>query len=171
MGSSRQRSPSVISRKVRNKKCNNEKRKVRSIMFSVKSKAAASERVELRSEKRFEVHQKIVLSAVGNPTAGCHGVITNISERGIRIRSDDSQFSPNDPVQILWNGKEVFGIVRNSLDRDNATQLGIQLYSSWETFTQDLLAAHAQELARRNQDVRSLTQSAAQQVQEHLNTM
>src|SRR5437016_13092286 len=107
-------------------------------MFSVKSKATASESIELRSEKRFEVNQKVVLSAMGNPNAGCHGVITNISERGMRIRSDDSQLSPNDPVQILWNGREVFGIVRNSLEHDNATHLGIQLYSSWETFTQDL---------------------------------
>src|SRR5438132_5654917 len=100
-------------------------------MFSLKPKSSSpSDTAELRSSKRFEVNQRVLIRSLDAASAGCHGVITNVSEWGMRIRSDDSQFSPNDPVQIEWRGKQIFGIVRHSLDRDSTSYLGIKVYHS-----------------------------------------
>jgi signal transduction histidine kinase len=125
----------------------------------------------LRAERRFIVNQRVYVTMIGTPDCRFTARVSNVSRCGMRLEVDGTFLHTGTAVKVEWGGHVLLGNIRHRAERDGGTMLGLELFSSWESFLEEILARQAEELDRNHADLQSVTGLASRDLQERLSVV
>ena len=121
----------------------------------------------LRAEHRFTVNQRVTVTLIGGPECRLTAVVRNVSRKGMSLELD-CVLNCGTAVKVEWGDRVLLGNIRHLNQRGGSTILGVELFCSWESFLEEILARHSQELEKSHLDLQSLTCLASHEMQETL---
>src|SRR5581483_11523320 len=101
---------------------------------------------EVRLERRFTVDQPVTVTLMESPDCRMTARVRNVSRNGMRLEVEGTILNAGAAVKVSWGDRTLYGTIRHRSQRDGSTVLGIKLSSSWESFLEEILARHAEEL-------------------------
>ena len=136
----------------------------------VKPPAAPIPIDHFRAEQRFAVNQKVTVTLIG---AECRftGLVRNVSRKGMRLEVQGCILNTSSAVKVEWDKHVVLANIRHRNQRGDSTILGLELFSSWESFLEEILAQHADHLEQSHRELQSFTYLAAHEIQETLSVV
>lgn len=126
--------------------------------------------VNLRHAPRYRVKQPVRVTILGNPEIWLSGRIVDVSRSGMRLVLDQPvPFGA--AVKVEWNGDILIGSARY-WKRETASYLvGLKLFSSWESLTEEVLAHEANDRARSYAELERFVHVASHDLKEPLRTI
>ena len=120
-----------------------------------------------RAEHRFSVSQRVSVTLIGGPECRLSAVVRNVSRKGMSLELD-CVLNTGNAVKVEWDDRVLLGNIKHLHQRGGSTILGVELFSTWESFLEEILSRHAQEVEKSHQDLQSLTCLASHEMQETL---
>jgi signal transduction histidine kinase len=125
----------------------------------------------LRAERRFAVNQPVQVTLLGTPECRFSALVRNVSHKGLRLEVDGAIVASGSAAKVEWNDRVLVGSIRHRSERGGSTVLGLELYSSWESFLEEILAHQAARLERGHLELQGLASVAAREMQETLSVV
>ena len=122
---------------------------------------------DLRAEHRFTVDQRVSVTLIGGSESRLDAVVRNVSRRGMSLELDCILLS-GEAIKVEWGDHVLVGTIKHLNQRGGSTILGVELFSTWESFLEEILARHAEELEKSRLDLQSLTGLASHEMRETL---
>ena len=122
----------------------------------------------LRVERRFTVNQQVFVTVIGTPECRFAARVRNVSRGGMRLEVDGCFQHPGTAVKVEWANHALLGNVRHRAERDGCTILGLELFSSWESFLEEILARQNEDVEKSHADLQNVAAAAARDIQETL---
>jgi signal transduction histidine kinase len=126
---------------------------------------------EFRAERRFSVDQRVSVILIEAPEFELSARVRNVSRKGMRLQIDGCVVNQSSAVKISWGGHAIYGSIRHRSQRDGSTIWGVELSSSWDSFLEEVLARHTQELETRQEALQSFSYLASQEMHETLSVV
>ena len=122
---------------------------------------------DLRAEHRFTVNQRVSMTLIGGSESRLDAVVRNVSRKGMSLELDCILLS-GEAIKVEWGDHVLVGTIKHLNQRGGSTILGVELFSTWESFLEEILARHAEELEKSRLDLQSLTGLASHEMRETL---
>jgi len=89
----------------------------------------------------------------------------------MRLEVEGTILNAGAAVKVSWGDRTLYGTIRHRSQRDGSTVLGIKLSSSWESFLEEILARHAEELESSRAALQSFSYLASHEMHETLSVV
>lgn len=120
-----------------------------------------------RKEGRFDVDQPVQVTVLGDRELQVAARLVDVSRSGVRLLLDRS-LSFGTAVKVSWKDRQLLGSVRYCGSEGAAYSAGIQLFSSWESLAEEVLARQANEASRSYVELQEFAYAVSHDLTEHL---